>query len=144
MAAPQFSSPPSVTPSRAKRRFTLEQANRTLPYVSRVVSDIAKAHKTATELQSRMETMRPGRAYDHAERDLGRVCVRLQGLVEELNDVGCELKDYQMGLVDFVGRHQARDVYLCWRLGEARINYWHELHTGFAGRQPISILDERE
>ena len=69
---------------------------------------------------------------------------RLQVLVEELTTVGCELKDYQMGLVDYVGRHQGRDVYLCWRLGEARVNYWHELHTGFAGRQPVSILDERE
>jgi hypothetical protein len=144
MAAPGFFSPPSVTPSKAKRRFTLEQANRTLPYVSRVVGDIVKAHKQATDLQSKLETLRPGRTYDNTERDLGRVCERLQVLVEELTSVGCELKDYQIGLVDFFGRHQGRDVCLCWRLGEARVNYWHELHTGFAGRQPVSILDERD
>jgi hypothetical protein len=144
MAAPQFFSPASVTPSKAKRRFTLEQANRTLPYVSRIVSDIVKSHQTATDHQAKLETLRPGRAYDATERELGKACVRLQALVEELLDVGCELKDYQTGLVDFFGRHQGRDVYLCWKLGESRINYWHELHTGFAGRQPVSILDERE
>lgn len=144
MPAPQFFSPPSVTPSKVKKRFTLDQANRTLPFVSRVVGDIVKAHKHAIDLQTKMETLRPGRTYDNAERDLGLVCERLQVLVDELNTVGCELKDYQMGLVDYVGRHQSRDVYLCWKLGEARINYWHELHTGFAGRQPVSILDERD
>ena len=47
-----------------------------------------------------------------------------------------------MGLVDFIGRHQGRDVYLCWKLGEAAIAYWHELQTGFAGRQPVSSLQE--
>jgi hypothetical protein len=144
MAAPQFFTPPSVKPSKTKKRFTLEQANRTLPYVSRVVSDIVKAHESATKVQTKIEALRNGKAHDNAERELVGVLDRLQNLVDELHGVGCELKDYQTGLVDFIGRHQGRDVYLCWRLGEARIAYWHELQSGFAGRQPVSILDERE
>jgi len=66
----------------------------------------------------------------------------LEDYVDELTDVGCELKDYQIGLIDFVGRHQRRDVYLCWKLGEERIGYWHEMNAGYAGRQPISTLQE--
>ena len=144
MAAPQFTTPPSVKPSRVKKRFTLDQANRALPYVSRVVSDIVKAHEKATGLQVKLETLRTTRAQDNAERELVAVMDRLQVLVDELHGVGCELKDYQTGLVDFIGRHQGRDIYLCWRLGEARIGYWHEMQSGFAGRQPVSILDERD
>ena len=62
--------------------------------------------------------------------------------MEELSDVGCELKDFRTGLVDFVGRHQGRDVCLCWKLGEDRIAFWHETSAGYAGRQPVSSLEE--
>lgn len=143
MAGPQFVSPPGVTPSRAKRRFSLEQANRSLSYVSRVVADIVRTHELILALQAKLEDLR-GNAAASAERLLADALDRLQSQVDELNDVGCELKDYETGLVDFVGRHQRRDVYLCWKLGEARITHWHELNSGYSGRQPISILDERE
>jgi hypothetical protein len=147
MAGPQFFTPPSVTPSRPKRRFTLEQANKTLPLVSRIVSDIVKAHEVATSLQAKIEAANPSTSssvQQQAETELEHKLDRLQTLVDELSEVGCELKDYQTGLVDFVGRHQGRDVYLCWKLGEGKIGFWHELQTGFAGRQPVSVLDERE
>lgn len=144
MAAPQSFIPPSVKPSRTHKRFTLEQANRALAFVSRVVADIVRVHKQVTDLQGKLETGRSSKAQELSERELASALDRLQAFVDELHTVGCELKDYQMGLVDFVGRHQGRDIYLCWRLGENRINYWHELHTGFAGRQPVSILDERD
>ena len=67
---------------------------------------------------------------------------RLEELVDELQTVGVELKDPAAGLVDFVGRHQGHDVYLCWKLGEEKIGFFHELQAGFAGRQPISQLEE--
>lgn len=145
MAGPQFFTPPSVTPSRPKRRFTLEQANKTLPLVSRIVNDIVKAHEIATGLQAKLESSNhSGQEQQQTEKELEHKLDRLQNLVDELSEIGCELKDYQTGLVDFVGRHQGRDVYLCWKLGEGKIGYWHELQTGFAGRQPVSVLDERE
>lgn len=143
MAGPQFVTPPGVTPSRTKRRFSLEQANRAVPYVKRVVADIVNAHELILTLQAKMEDVR-GKTAAIVEKQLAEALDRLQTLVDELCDVGCELKDYETGLVDFVGRHQGRDVYLCWKLGEARVAYWHELTSGYAGRQPISILDERE
>jgi hypothetical protein len=143
MAGPQFVTPPGVTPSRPKRRFTLEQANRALTYVGRIVADIVQSHHMVITLQGTVEDLR-GAAATAAEKQLGYTLDRLQILVDELSGVGCELKDYEIGLVDFVGRHQGRDIYLCWKLGEPRIAYWHELKTGYAGRQPISILEERD
>ena len=49
-----------------------------------------------------------------------------------------ELKDPRLGLVDFPSERDGRTVLLCWRLGEPEVQYWHELDSGYAGRQPLS------
>jgi hypothetical protein len=75
---------------------------------------------------------------------------RARGLVETLREelraiesLGVEVKDLDVGLCDFLARHGGRDVYLCWKLGEKRVTWWHELHTGFAGRKPLASAPER-
>lgn len=149
MAGPQFFAPGSVRPSRPKRRFSLQEANRSLPLVKRVVGDIVKAHAQAMKLQREIERQptspkpqqqQPQQAA--AQGQLATCMNQLEDFVDELSEIGCELKDYQTGLIDFVGRHEGRDVYLCWKLGEERITHWHELDSGFAGRQPVSKLRE--
>ena len=149
MAGPQFFAPGSVRPSRPKRRFTLEQANRSLPLVKRVVGDIVKTHALALKLQHDLERQPSGKNAPPPQRPAAAVqgqldaCMnQLEDFVDELSEIGCELKDYQTGLIDFVGRHDGREVYLCWKLGEERITHWHELDSGFAGRQPVSKLRE--
>ncbi|HET8965904.1 MAG TPA: DUF2203 family protein, partial [Candidatus Acidoferrum sp.] len=108
MAAPQFFVPPRVTPSRPKRRFTLEQANRTLPLVSRIVTDIVQVHKNYTAKQVQLEKLSQNSKHRAPiEKDLEVAHDRLNKLVDELSGVGCELKDPQVGLIDFVGRHQS-------------------------------------
>ncbi len=141
MAGPQFLTPKPVHPSRATKRFTLLEANRTLPLVKRVVADVVKFHEQVTELAMKRES---AASKDQAalQKQLDGAGEHLQSYVDELRTIGCDLKDYQIGLVDFIGRHQGRDVCLCWKLGEDQIAYWHETTTGFAGRQPISILEE--
>ena len=62
---------------------------------------------------------------------------RLKALRQELAGVGCEPKDLVGGLVDFPARFEGRKVWLCWKLGEPRLAWWHELQDGFAGRRPI-------
>ena len=61
----------------------------------------------------------------------------MRSLATELEEIGCELKDVHTGLLDFRSLREDRVVYLCWRLGEDEIRFWHELDTGFAGRQPL-------
>lgn len=141
MAGPQFFTPKSVRPSRPRRRFTLEQANSSLPLVRRIVGDVVKTHSEATRLQHQLER---AAASEKApiEATLERAMHRLEDFVDELSEIGCELKDYQSGLIDFTGRHHGHDVCLCWKLGEERIGYWHELEAGFAGRKPVSMLRE--
>ncbi len=141
MAGPQFITPKSVLPSRSTKRFKLAEANRSLPLVRRIVSDIVKTHDQVTALQTSLDAAK-SKEQPTIQGQLDRAVEHLQNYVEELHEVGCDLKDYQMGLVDFIGRHQGHDVCLCWKLGEENIAYWHEIQTGFAGRQPVSILEE--
>ena len=145
MAGPQFAFTPQKrpSPSQPSRRFTLEQANRSLPLVKRIAADIVKTHEQAEAAQKKVERS-SGKEQTAAQAELDARVDRLQDLMEELSDVGCELKDFRTGLVDFVGRHQGRDVCLCWKLGEDRIAFWHETSAGYAGRQPISKLQETE
>lgn len=148
MAGPQFSSTSGPAhASRPKRRFTLEQANRSLPLVKRIVADIVRTHADAQQARQELERQPLGAGHGkQLQGNQGRLesaLARLEDYVDELSEVGCELKDSRVGLIDFIGRHQGRDVYLCWKLGEEKVTHWHELEAGFAGRQPVSKLDER-
>ena len=125
-----------------QKYFTLAEAERALPLVRRVVTDVVRTHEEATELHGQLEVRQSVAVRDDLQNRLELAVDRLGDLIDELKTIGCELKDYRTGLIDFVGKHQGRDIYLCWRLGEPRIEHWHELHTGFAGRQPISLLSE--
>ena len=143
MPGPQFLAPKPVSPSRRVRRFTLAQANRTLPLVRRIVSDIVRVHR---DVRNRQIALQAAGARDQTavQSALDRGLDSLQTYVDELVEIGCELKDFNSGLVDFIGRHDGHDVCLCWKLGEETIAYWHEISAGFAGRQPVVTLRETE
>lgn len=142
--SPSSFTPRPVKPSVSTKRFTVAEADKTLPLVSRIVDDIVHTHAKAIQLQATLEGEPNSKSAAATQAQLDSVMDRLQGFVTELTDIGVELKDYNTGLIDFIGNHAGRDVYLCWKLGEGKIAYWHELTTGFAGRKPISKLDERQ
>ncbi len=144
MPGPQSTAPKPVVPSLPRRRFSLEHANKTLPLVSRIVNDIVQTHARTVALQEQLAEGLSAKQQQIVQEDLERETDRMQSYVDELHEIGCELKDFSIGLVDFIGRHDGRDVCLCWKLGEPKIEHWHELNAGFAGRQPISTLKEDE
>jgi hypothetical protein len=145
MAAPQFSTfPPRNNRSRPRRLFTLNEANRSLPLVARIVRDIVNTHSRASQLQAKLDESPTSKDAATALAQLEETLGRLQNYVDELVAIGVALKDYDTGLIDFPAQHQGHDVLLCWKLGEERIDYWHELHTGYAGRQPIATLEESD
>ncbi|HEX5482377.1 MAG TPA: DUF2203 domain-containing protein [Terriglobia bacterium] len=67
---------------------------------------------------------------------------RLEEVVNQIQETGCVVKDLDMGLVDFPALHNGQEVYLCWKLGEKRIDYWHGVEEGFAGRKPLDQTGE--
>ena len=143
MPGPQYLTPKPVSPSRSTKRFTVEEANRTLPLVKRIVGDIVRTHADVTRLQAVVESAAT-KDQTAAQKALNHAIDHLQAYADELTGIGCELKDYQTGLIDFIGRHEGHDVYLCWKLGEEKIGFWHEKDAGVSGRQPIASLKEGE
>ena len=144
MAAPQSFVPPRVRPSRPSRKFTVQQANSTLPLVKRIVGDVVRVNADAVKIQEAMEITKESKKQTELQKDLESKAARMNELIGELSGIGVELKDPAIGLIDFIGRHQGRDVYLCWKLGEESIGFWHDLQAGVAGRKPINTLQEGE
>lgn len=129
------------------RYYTVEEANRALPYVRAIVADIVRQNGVVEELQQRLARVgrdrkrNPDDAYSEeltqfrseleAEED------RLNTYHQELRALGVELRNMD-GLCDFPSMMDGREVYLCWRLGEPTVAFWHEREAGFAGRQKIA------
>ncbi len=125
---------------RPRRVFSLKEANQTLPLVMRITRDIVAGHREISDLYAKSHLLKEGGREDDAEELKTRIHELLQVVddyVEELEKIGCEYKDRTNGLVDFPARMGNRLVYLCWKMGEPEVLYWHELHAGFAGRKPI-------
>jgi len=93
----------------------------------------------ATGIAVRMRGDGHGLADDlrKAQQELQKTAKEINGLIERVNEMGCELKDVDMGLIDFLTDMDGKEAYLCWKLGEEHVSFWHELDAGFAGRQPL-------
>jgi hypothetical protein len=130
------------------RLFTIEQANAMLPLVRAITTDLAGLAKDVVERRHRLALLTSGRDLKRGdpysdelaqmEADLERDASRLQGYVDELRELGVEPKGAVEGLVDFPCRFDGRVVFLCWRLGEPEVLFWHDVDSGFAGRQPLT------
>jgi hypothetical protein len=125
------------------KTFTIEQANRTLPLVRRIVQDIVDHYARWQELVKSLDVLAAGPSpdtvqIDRLQRDIQTAARAIEGFVSELNDLGVEMQGYDVGLVDFPGEVDGHAVYLCWRLGEPTVAHWHERDAGFAGRQPLA------
>jgi hypothetical protein len=125
--------------------FTLAEANRTLPLVKRVVQDMASLYPSWKDLVAKYELIAAQARPDWGESpdqlglksQIDDVARKINACLVELEQVGCEFKGYEEGLVDFHGKLDDREILWCWKLGEDRIAHWHDLDAGFAGRQPI-------
>ena len=73
------------------------------------------------------------------EDEAGKSQEKMEDCVEELETIGCQLKDFEMGLVDFPSERDGEPILLCWRLGEEEVSFWHSLEGGFGGRRPLPV-----
>ena len=128
------------------RSFTLEEANALIPSLTELVTELHRDFELLRDRQQAFEAleqriklvggMASPRIGDLRE-EIERLVQRLNDRVRSINALGCELKDIDMGLIDFPSIRDGREVYLCWKLGEPEIRYWHEISAGYAGRTPI-------
>jgi len=114
------------------RWFTPHTAGRALVHVRPLAERIRRLYR-------RLEQTRPARV--STEQPVApayfSILRRMQRLIGELDRGGVRLRDPRLGLVDFPARLRGREVRLCWRVGESRVRFWHELGDGFGGRRPV-------
>jgi hypothetical protein len=129
----------------AHKFFTLAEANRTLPLVKRVVSDVMSVYPQWKDLVTQYELVAAKARPEWGESpeqvalkgQIDSIAAKINEFLGELEQIGCEFKGFDQGLVDFHGRLDEREILWCWQFGEDRITHWHELEAGFAGRQPL-------
>ncbi len=134
--------------------FTIDQANRVLPVVEEAVKFVREKAFEIVGIQDKLAVLeligaQEAESPEHAEmeklgQEVQEFVLAYNARLQELNNLGCVMKDLNHGLVDFYGRKGDRLVFLCWKLGERKVSFWHELDAGFAGRRPISELDDDE
>jgi hypothetical protein len=136
-------------PAEANRRyFTVEEANKTLPLVKAIVTDIVHQFRTVNDLRQRLSAVQTDRKRPttdpyseemaQSQAELETEEEKLANYIDELTRLGVELKGPD-GLCDFYSILDGREVYLCWRLGEPEVMHWHELNAGVAGRKPLPM-----
>jgi hypothetical protein len=123
------------------RLFTVEEANALLPEVRRLFQRIDEATAVLQRLEPEVK-----RASERAAEGGGGTVYGIQYAdaltkflmgIQEILGHGIEIKDFERGLCDFPHERDGKIVYLCWQRGEERIEWWHDLDAGFAGRQPL-------
>ena len=128
------------------RLFTLEEANALLPRLNDLLFQIQESKAKHDRLEEQAEEYAEHvssnghvveKKLNETRQELAQAAAAVNSLIERVNELGCEVKDMDEGLVDFRTQRDGRDVYLCWKLGEPEIRWWHERETGFAGRRPL-------
>ncbi|MBI3332778.1 MAG: DUF2203 domain-containing protein [Candidatus Omnitrophica bacterium] len=133
--------------------FTVEEVNRLLPQVGTVLRELRERRDALLKLEEGMAVEQlswlreDGTVSPKAQEGVKNLEERMEGErqafeehLERLGDLGAQLKDLDEGLVDFFAARGETLIYLCWKEGEDRIRFWHDLESGFAGRQPLERL----
>jgi hypothetical protein len=120
-----------------ERRFTLEEAEAMLPDLRTALERMRRARQVILRSAERVQDSVSGNGGGPEGREYADAVELLKSEVERLSAEGVILRDVESGLVDFPAEREGRVVYLCWRLGEERVGYWHDIETGFPGRRPL-------
>lgn len=135
-----------------QKLFSLSEAERARRHVEPLLIDAMEGRRKMADLEESMSAISNRIQimggvtidYDVASRlrsDLNQVIEKIKETLDQIQATGCIVKDLDSGLVDFPSIMHDEEVYLCWRLGEDRIRYYHRQNEGFAGRKPIDPDD---
>jgi hypothetical protein len=122
------------------RYFTLQEANQALRVIRPLVEEMLTIRSNILTAQPEAWTAvekSAGNGGNQALSALVQDFGRFDALIHQILEMGVQIKDVNIGLLDFPALHHGREVYLCWKYGEKEIAFWHEVEAGFAGRQPI-------
>jgi hypothetical protein len=128
-----------------ERLFTLAEAQGLIKPLKSLIEEICESWNRICELNPEIQKARDAAAFDGFSKsgvEYVEAVSHLMLLIHHVKDMGVILKDAEKGLCDFPYMRKGKVVYLCWQLGEERIEYWHDIETGFAGREPLDETDK--
>jgi hypothetical protein len=122
-----------------ERHFTRAEANALLPRLTAMLDRLrdAKDDLTDTEAHEALSESAPGNGGGEEGKQVGVAFLEVRRLLETIEQSGIVLRDIDRGLVDFPAVLDGLEVYLCWELGEDDVGYWHDLESGYRGREPL-------
>jgi len=124
--------------------FTVGEANKLLPQVRSLATTIMRLHGEIVELSGMVTSVLEKSRFDSGSRAASELVMhfdRYERLMKQMNILGVQVKDPVSGLCDFPARYEGRDILLCWQVGEAEVEWWHDLASGFRGRRHVSELE---
>lgn len=128
--------------------YSVEQARRIIPEVARRFRKILRFKASLELLDSfQIESEEYNLEFDliilELQKRYHKIMHAMLNEIQKLAVVGAVVKDIDEGLVDFFSFHDDHDILLCWKFGEKTIEYWHDVETGYEGRKPVSLLENK-
>ena len=124
-----------------KKYFTIEEANRLIPQMKMIIEQLRQGRHQLQQHRTTADAVAQGASGNGGGREpstyLSEYSQTFARELARLQAMGILLKDLDRGLIDFPHQRNGREVYLCWKYGEERIDYWHEIDSGYSGRQPL-------
>ena len=139
----------------AEKYFDRQQAEELLPAIGQFLEEARKQKQALDSITADISnaslrimmlggSLPPFADLNHKKAQREKIAEQLSRTVDEIQQTGCVVKDLDTGLVDFPSLRRGEKVYLCWKLGEERIGYWHGIEEGFAGRKPLDDVQPEE
>ncbi|WKZ49389.1 MAG: DUF2203 domain-containing protein [Anaerolineales bacterium] len=123
--------------------FTLAEANEALKVIRPLMDEVMQIRERILDNQPEIWAVVEKSAGNGGNPTLSKLVVEFEkfdALLHQILDTGAQIKDVNIGLLDFSAIKDGREVYLCWQHGEGDIAFWHEVDAGYAGRQPIALF----
>lgn len=119
--------------------FTAREVNELLPTVKPLLLRLrdARDRLVDTEAHETLAEAAPSNGGGSPGREVGKAFLEVRELLLELQGLGLVIRDLDRGLVDFPSIREDQEIYLCWELGEDEVTHWHDLESGYRGRQPL-------
>ena len=133
----------STVKRRKRKFFTVQQANKSLVLLQRIVGEIIDEYNKLLQVEELIETAEEtnnNHRLGEYRKELVRSVDAVHGCLEELDYIGASVRDFRTGVVEFPAIYEGREIRLCWVYGDEKISYWHELDSGLYSREEIENL----
>lgn len=120
-----------------EENYTVAQANELLPYLAPTLVELRERYEEAIKIRASVAAASASNGWSHEREEWSRTLARVDELIERLEGWKVTLRDISTGMVDFPTNIEGQAAFLCWRLGEAEVGFWHFATDGFAGRRPL-------